>query len=156
MKRTSINEAIAAVKVILDRHDGGDILEALDELPALRKEVGRLRAQVEYYNPELEYEVKVEQYTKLEAEYYTLKARAETAEADLLAAQAVNAKNGAVIVEQMVELERARPLLEVAKKAVISPTGKGMPYYWRERVVGAVIKYRSALAYLEKKGAAKC
>lgn len=41
----------------------------------------------------------------------------KTAKSELATAQAVNAKNGAVIVEQMAELERVRPLVEAAEKA---------------------------------------
>jgi len=43
--------------------------------------------------------------------------------AELLSAQMTNAKNGAVIIEQMAELEKQRPLVEAANGAIYEEDG---------------------------------
>jgi len=76
----------------------------------------------------------------------TYQGAAEKAEAELAAAQMTNAKNGAVIVEMMAQLERQRPLIE-AVMAVPDDYVSLCPYiaergdYWHD-VHRAALKLR--------------
>ena len=89
-----------------------DLLAVVDEHAALEAENERLRKL---------FDEAVGREATFAEGYVKEKARAEKAEAELAAAQMTNAKNGAVIIEQMVALEHQRPLIEAVMGAKLFP-----------------------------------
>jgi len=90
-----------------------DLLAVVDEHAALEAENERLRKL---------FDEAVGREATFAEGYVKEKARAEKAEAELAAAQMTNAKNGAVIIEQMVALEHQRPLIEAVMAEDTEPS----------------------------------
>jgi len=147
-----------------------DIINIVERYSSLRAEMENLEGQLIDYawlNGEL-----LESKKKAEAEndklitelshhqhdlFYERQAR-EKAEAELAAAQMTNAKNGAVIVEQMAQLAKQAPLVE-ASRAVLADHDERFALYRaresQENRLKVMSVLRAALAYREKKGEKK-
>jgi len=121
--------------VSLRQDEVNDLLAALDELERLRE---RLKNTETWWRNAQNYAEKMRHSRdSLRGPLTQMKARAEKSEAKLLTAQAVNAKNGAVIVEQMAELERVRPLVEAAMEWDGSSENE-------DGVLGAALAYKES------------
>jgi hypothetical protein len=104
---TSPLSAERAIEILEGEWHTGDSVQALIVLRRVVKDYSSLRAENERLRL---------MFDNTEKARFELRIKLDKAEAELAAAQMTNAKNGAVIIEQMVELERARPLLEAARK----------------------------------------